>query len=93
MIAAQDRRMKDPLDSETPLAATFTLTVDGKTLRLATVGSALRFISEHKCVEWMEFYGAYNAAKAELERAAENAMRSRPATDALRVLLSQSKLL
>ena len=85
--------MKDPLDSETPLAATFTLTVDGKTLRLQTVGSALRFISEHKCVEWMEFYGAYNAAKAELVRAADDAMRSRPATDALRILLAQSQLL
>jgi len=85
--------MRDPFDSQTPLAATFTLTVDGKRLRLQTVGSALRFISEHRCVEWMEFYGAYNAAKAELERAADNAMLTRPATDALRVLLTQSKLL
>jgi hypothetical protein len=94
MITAQNcRDMQDPFDSETPLAATFTLTIDGKRLRLQTVGAALRFITENRCVEWMEYYGAYNAARAELERAAENAMRSRAATDALRILLSQSKLL
>jgi hypothetical protein len=85
--------MRDPFDSRTPLAATFTLTVDGKQLRLQTVGSALRFISEHRCVEWMEYYGAYNTAMATLQRAADNAMLARPATDALRVLLTQSKLL
>ena len=85
--------MIDPLQSETPLAATFTLTVDGRPVVIRTVGSALRFISENRCVEWMEYYGAYNGAKAALERAATNAMLARAATDALRVLLAQSKLL
>jgi hypothetical protein len=45
--------MTDPLQSETPLAATFTLTVDGQRVRIHTVGSALRFITENNCVEWM----------------------------------------
>jgi hypothetical protein len=85
--------MDDPLQSQTPLAATFTLTVDGERIALQTVGAALRFITENQCVEWMEYYGAYNAAKLALERAATNAMLSRKATDALRVLLMQSKLL
>ena len=85
--------MDDPLQSQTPLAATFTLTVDGKRVAIQTVGAALRFITENQCVEWMEYYGAYNAAKVALERAATNAMLSRKATDALRVLLMQSKLL
>ena len=85
--------MSDPIRSETPLAATFTLTVDGKRVAIQTVGGALRFITENKCVEWMEYYGAYNGAKVALERAATNAMLARAATDALRVLFSQSKLL
>ena len=85
--------MDDPLQSETPLAATFTLTVDGKRVAIQTVGGALRFITENQCVEWMEYYGAYNAAKLALERAATNAILSRKATDALRILLMQSKLL
>jgi hypothetical protein len=85
--------MDDPLQSETPLAATFTLTVDGKRVAIQTVGAALRFLTENQCREWMEYYGAYNAAKLALERAATNAMLSRKATDALRILLAQSKLL
>jgi hypothetical protein len=85
--------MTNPLQSQTPLSASFTLTVDGKPLVIQTVGSALRFISENQCVEWMEHYGAYNSAKAALEQAAANAMMARAATDALRFLLSQSKLL
>lgn len=87
------KRMSDPLQSRTPLAATFTLTVDGRPVVIRTVGSALRFISENRCVEWMEFYGAYNAARDALERAATNAILARSATDALRVLFAQSKLL
>jgi hypothetical protein len=85
--------MDDPLQSETPLAATFTLTIDGKRVAIQTVGAALRFITENNCVEWMEYRGAYNAARAALEGAATNAMLSRKATDALRILLAQSKLL
>jgi hypothetical protein len=85
--------MDDPLQSETPLAATFTLTVDGERVTIHTVGAALRFITENQCVEWMEYYGAYNTAKVALERAATNAILSRKATDALRILFSQSKLL
>jgi hypothetical protein len=85
--------MSDALRSETPLAATFRLTVDDAPITLNTVGSALRFLTGNRCVEWMEHRGAYNAAKAALEDAAIDAMRSRAATDALRVLLSQSKLL
>jgi hypothetical protein len=85
--------MDDPLQSETPLAATFTLTVDGERVAIRTVGAALRFLTENQCVEWMEYYGAYNTAKVALERAATNAILSRKATDALRILFSQSKLL
>ena len=85
--------MPDSLQSRTPLAATFTLTVDGNLVMIQTVGSALRFISENRCVEWIEYQGAYNAAKAALERAATDAMLARAATDALRVLFTQSKLL
>ena len=94
MIAPQTALdMTDAIRSETPLAATFTLTIDGQRVAIQTVGAALRFITENKCVEWMEYYGAYNGAKAALERAATNAMLSRAATDALRILLTQSKLL
>ena len=85
--------MTDPLRSETPLAATFTLTVDGQRVQIQTVGSALRFITENNCVEWMEFQGAYRSAKTALESAAENAMLSRAATDAMRLLLARSKLI
>jgi hypothetical protein len=85
--------MKDPIRSQTPLAATFTLTVDGKPVVINTVGNALKFISENRCVEWMEYRGAYNSAREALERAATDAMMSRAATDALRVLFAQSKLL
>jgi len=85
--------MDDPLQSQTPLAATFTFTVDGRRVAIQTVGAALRFLNEAKGMEWMEHYGAYNTAKVALERAATNAMLSRKATDALRVLLSQTKLL
>lgn len=85
--------MSYPLKSETPLAATFTLTIDGKPIVINTVGSALRFLTENRCVDWMEYDGPYNAARDALERASHNAMMARAATDALRILLQQSRLL
>ncbi|MDQ8726124.1 hypothetical protein [Bradyrhizobium sp. LHD-71] len=85
--------MSYPLKSETPLAATFTLTIDGKPIVINTVGSALRFLTENRCVDWMEYDGPYNTARDALERASHNAMMTRAATDALRILLQQSKLL
>jgi hypothetical protein len=85
--------MIDPLESNTPLTATYTLTVDGEPVVIRTVGSALRFLSENRCVEWTEHQDAYDTARLSLERAASNAIMSHAATNALRVLLTQSKLI
>ena len=44
-------------------------------------------------VEWLEFYGLHKAARTALTDAADNGMRARQATDAVRRLLFRAKLI
>ena len=85
--------MPDPFACETPLAATFTIRIDGQPLVLRHVGETLHFITDNRCVEWMEFYGMRRAAIEALEAAADNAMMARQATNAVRLLFSRAGLI
>jgi hypothetical protein len=85
--------MSDPSHSDTPLRATFEVRLNGKTISLATVGQAYRFLTNLSSVEWMEFRALHEDAMRSLENAAENAMLTVQATDALRSLLARAKLL
>jgi hypothetical protein len=85
--------MSDPSNSDTPLRATFEVRLNGKTISLATVGQAYRFLTNLSSVEWMEFRALHEDAMRSLENAAENAMLTVQATDALRALLARAKLL
>jgi hypothetical protein len=85
--------MSDPTHSDTPLRATFEVRLNGKTISLATVGQAYRFLTNLSSVEWMEFRALHEDAMRSLENAAENAMLTVQATDALRSLLARAKLL
>ena len=42
-------------DSDTPLRAVFKIHLNGKTVSIATVGQAYRFITNLSSVEWIEF--------------------------------------
>jgi hypothetical protein len=57
------------------------------------VGQAYRFLTNLSSVEWMEFRALHEDAMRSLENAAENAMLTVQATDALRALLARAKLL
>lgn len=85
--------MSDPSHSDTPLRATFEVKLNGKTVSIATVGQAYRFITNLSSVEWLEFRALHEEAIQSLEGAAENAMLTVQATNALRVLLARAKLL
>lgn len=85
--------MSDPSSSETPLRTTFKIRLNGDTLSIATVGQAYQFLTNFKSVEWMEFRSLHDDAVAALEGAAENAMLSVQATNAVRVLFVSAKLL
>ena len=85
--------MSAPSHSDTPLRATFEVRLNGKTISLATVGQAYRFLTNLSSVEWMEFRALHEDAMRSLENAAENAMLTVQATDALRALLARAKLL
>ena len=85
--------MSDVSNSQTPLRATFRIKLNGKTVAIETVGEAYGFIASLNTVEWMEFQALHNDAKVALEAAAENAMMSVQATNALRVLFGRAKLL
>ena len=85
--------MGDVSKSDTPLKATFRVRLNGETVTLATVGQAYRFISNLSAVEWMEFRSLHGEAMALLERAAENAILTVQATNAVRALFASTKLL
>jgi hypothetical protein len=85
--------MSDPSQSDTPLRATFEVKLNGKTVSIATVGQAYRFITNLSSVEWLEFRALHDDAIQSLENAAENAMMTVQATNALRALLARAKLL
>ena len=79
--------------SETPLRATFKVTLNGKIISIGTVGQAYKFITNLSSIEWMEFRSLHAEAIAQLEGAAENAMLSVQATSALRALFVRARVL
>jgi hypothetical protein len=85
--------MGDVSSSDTPLKATFNIRLNGETVTIATVGQAYRFITNLSSVEWMEFRTLHDDAVNYLEKAADNAMLTVQATNALRALFVRAKLL
>jgi hypothetical protein len=79
--------------SETPLRTTFRIRLNGETVSIATVGQAYRFLTEYSSIEWMEFRTQHSEAMELLERAADNAMLTVQATNAVRALFVSTKLL
>jgi hypothetical protein len=82
-----------PSDSETPLRAIFKINLNGKTVSIGTVGQAYQFITNLSSIEWIEFRSLHADAVSALQRAADNAMLTVQATNALRVLFVRAKLL
>jgi hypothetical protein len=85
--------MIDASRSETPLRTTFSIKLNGKTVAIATVGQAHQFLTSLNSVEWMEYRALHDAALEALQGAAENAMLTVQATDTLRTLFVNAKLL
>ncbi len=85
--------MSEPPDCNTPLKATFKFKLNGETVSIDTVGQAYRFITELSSVEWMEFRSLHHDAVTALRSAAENAMLTVQATNALRALFARANLL
>jgi hypothetical protein len=85
--------MGEVSSSDTPLKATFKIRLNGETVTIATVGQAYRFITNLSSVEWMEFRTLHDDAVSYLEQAADNAMLTVQATNALRALFVRAKLL
>ena len=83
----------DAADSDTPLRAVFKISLNGKTVSIATVGQAYRFITNLSSIEWIEFRALHAEAVQALQGAADNAMLTVQATDALRALFVRAKLL
>lgn len=85
--------MSDASSSETPLRTTFKVRLDGKPVSIATVGQAYQFLTSFSSIEWMEFRALHDDAVDSLQRAADDAMLTVQATDAVRALLVSAKLL
>lgn len=85
--------MNHASNSQTPLTASFKITLNGEPVTINTVGQAHRFITCLSPIEWMEFRSLHTEAKVALEAAANNAMLSVQATQALRLLFARAKLL
>jgi len=83
----------DVANSDTPLRATFKISLNGKTMSIGTVGQAYRFITNLSSVEWIEFKSLHADAVRTLQGAADNAMLTVQATAALRALFIRAKLL
>jgi len=79
--------------SETPLRATFKVRLNGKIISIGTVGQAYKFITNLSSIEWLEFRALHDEAIVQLEGAAENAMLTVQATNALRALFVRAKVL
>ena len=79
--------------SETPLRATFKISLNGKTVAIGTVGQAYRFITNLSSIEWIEFKSLHANAVSTLQGAADNAMLTVQATAALRALFVRARLL
>ena len=85
--------MNEVSDSDTPLRTTFKISLNGKTVSIATVGQAYRFITNLSSVEWMEFRSLHGDAVSCLQSAAGNAMLTVQAANALRELFVRARLL
>lgn len=85
--------MTDVSKSETPLRATFKVKLNGETVSISTVGQAYQFITKLSSVEWIEFKSLHDEAVNALQGAADNAMLTVQATNALRALFVRSRLL
>jgi hypothetical protein len=85
--------MTDVSSCQTPLRASFKINLNGEPVTIATVGQAYRFITSLSTVEWMEFRSLHDDAKVALQAAAEDAILSVQATNALRALFARAKLL
>ena len=79
--------------SDTPLRAIFKISLNGQTVSIGTVGQAYRFITNLSSIEWIEFRALHADAVRALQGAADNAMLTVQATDALRALFVRAKLL
>jgi hypothetical protein len=82
----------DASDSDTPLRAVFKIILNGQTVSIGTVGQAYRFITNLSSVEWIEFRALHADAVHALQGAADNAMLTVQATNALRALFVRAKL-
>jgi hypothetical protein len=78
--------------SETRLRTTFNIKLNGKPVAIGTVGQAYQFLTSFNSIEWMEYRAQHDAAIEALKGAAENAMLTVQASDALRVLFVRAKL-
>ena len=85
--------MSDASISETPLRTTFKVKLNGKTVSIATVGQARQFLTSLSSIEWMEFRSLHADAIGWLQGAADNAMLTVPATNAVRTLFVRANML
>jgi hypothetical protein len=85
--------MSDAAICETPLRTTFKIKLNGKTVSIATVGQAYQFLTSLSSIEWMEFRSLHVDAINWLEGAADDAMLTVPATNAVRTLFVSAKVL
>jgi hypothetical protein len=88
-----NQAMSEVSNSDTPLRTTFKISLNGKTVSIATVGQAYQFITNLSSVEWMEFRSLHADAVSCLQSAAGDAMLTVQATNALRALFIRAKLL
>ena len=85
--------MSDASISETPLRTTFQIKLNEKMVSIATVGQAYQFLTNLSSIEWMEFRSLHADAVSWLERAADSAMLTVPATKAVRALFVRANML
>ena len=62
-------------------------------MSISTVGQAYQFLTTLNSIEWMEYRTLHDDAVDLLERAASNAMLTVQATNAVRALFVNAKLL
>ena len=74
--------MREAANSETPLRTTFNIRLNGKVVAIGTVGQAYQFLTSLNSVEWTEFRTLH-----------DNAMLTVQATNALRALFVNAKML
>jgi len=85
--------MRDPASSETRLRTTFNIKVNGQPIAISTVGQAYQFLRSLNSEEWLEYKALHDQAMATLEAAADSAILTVQATDAVRTLFVNAKLL